>query len=387
MRGGLRDSPSPEDASAIDETSIEQVTGLSMGDIERLGADPSPDVRAEIAVRFAHAFDGRAQESISRPMGDLLEIFSRDREKDVRRRFAYAIRKSRYLSIDVAERLAKDEIDVAAPILRNSPVLNDDVIADIIRNKPEPYALAIADRRPLQEAMADLLVDLKGTRGVTARLLDNDEADLSEASLLALREWVRSDPDIKERLRRRPNLPFAFVDQSIAELAEMVHWPSLIQRTMTRSEATLLQDQVDGTTGYRCPSGSKRFDLLSQPLKDGFEKGTLDPPALLAFLRNRDINRLECGFSILTGLDLRTVRRLLYGSDRRGLVALCLKANFTTADYLAFRMVLTMAELGTIRDEPKQHYPEAYLRFAQEQFEKLRGDTRELQRWLPPNAA
>ena len=156
---------------------------------------------------------------------------------------------------------------------------------------------------------------------------------------------------------------------------------------MTKYEATQLQDRFEGKAGVRCSTKGLRVDRLRGSLRESFERGELLPSTLLTYLHSRDIDRLECGFSVITGLDLKWVRTLLYGSDRRGLIALCLKAEFTTSDYLAFRMALSMAELGRDRDQTRQRYSMAAMKFASDQYDKMRADERELRRWLPRDAA
>ena len=372
---------------SVDAMAIELATGLSIADVEALGSSPPPEARAEIAVKFAHEFDRIAGSSINKLTADLLSLFSKDRDRLVRKRFAESIKTSPFLPPNIAQRLVKDVIEVAAPILRESPVLDDVLIGDIATSMPESYVLTIAERRPLSEGVVDLLIEHKGTRRVISRLLDNEGADISETALLHLRDWGQSDPDIADRFRRRPNLPFIFVNQSVIELADSIRWSSLGERIMTKSEATLLQNQFEGRAGHRSSYKSERFLRLHRALKEEFERGLLSSSNLLASLRDGDIDRLECGFAIMANLDLRRVRQLLFSSDRRGLIALCLKAGFSTADYLAFRMALTLAELGTVREQPQQRYSEKAMRFAQEQFEKMRADPYQLKSWLPPDAA
>ena len=375
-----------EGPHSVDAIAIELATGLSIIDVETLGSAPSPEVRARIAAKFAHEFDRIAGSSINKLTADLLSLFSKDQDRLVRKRFAECIKTSPNLPSKIAQRLAKDVIEVAAPILRESPVLDDVLIGDIATSMPEPYVLTIAERQPLSEGMVDLLIAHKGTRRVISRLLDNEGADISETALLHLRDWGQSDPDIADQFRRRPNLPFAFVNQGVIELADSIRWRSLGERIMTKSEATLLQNHFEGRAGHRSSHKSERFLRLHRALKEEFERGLLNSSHLLAFLRDRDIDRLECGFAIMADLDLRRVRQLLFSSDRRGLIALCLEAGFSTADYLAFRMALTLAELGTVRKQPQQRYSEKAMRFAQNQFEKMRADPHQLKRWLPPES-
>lgn len=371
----------------FDATAIELATGLSLADVEILGAHPSPEVRADIAVKFAREFDRLSKDSSNRLATEFLKIFSKDRTKLVRMCFAESIKNSVSLPLDVAQYLAKDDIDVAAPILRESPVLSETIIGDIIKTMPEDYSLTIADRKPLSRLLTALMIEHKGTKRVAMRLLDNDKADFSEDALLSFHEWGRIEPDIATRLRRRPNLPFSFVNQNVVELTDKLQWRSLGERTMSKYEASQLQDRFEGRTGQRYLSGGTRFRRMEQALREDFERGHLDPPQLLAFLRDRNVDHLECALAIMTGLDLQKVRGLLHGSDRRGLIALCLKADFSCADYLAFRMALGLAEIGTLREEQEQKYSETTMIFACDQFEKMRANPNQLKRWLPQDPA
>ena len=74
--------------------------------------------------------------------------------------------------------------------------------------------------------------------------------------------------------------------------------------------------------------------------------GELGPEELLMFLRDGEISRFEAGIGLLADTDLRRVRQLLYGPDRRGLAALAARAGFTTPHYAAVRMTLDLAERG-----------------------------------------
>ena len=370
----------------LDAAAVELATGLSIADMETFKTAPSPATRAAIAVKLARHLERQAKSPAGKLARDLMLVFSKDDDRLVRMHFAEGIKAYPHLPPVVATRLARDDIDVAAPILRESPALNEERLGDIVRTMPEPHALAVAERRPLSEGLVELLIEHKGVLRVVVRLLDNDQAMLSEAVLLQLHERGQFDPEIAERLRRRPNLPFAFINQGVVDLAEQVRWPSLGERTMSKYEATQLQRRLDGSAVHRRSTRGERSLRLLRDLRQEFERGDLKPSSLLAFLRDQDVDRLECGFAVMSGFNIRWVRNLLHGSDRRGLIALCLKAEFTTADYLAFRIALGLAELGAVRDKPSQKYPEKTMEFARDQFEKMRAEPDELQRWLPSDA-
>lgn len=364
-------------------TAIEIATGLTFEDVEALRSDGAQQVRAEIAAKFASQFDRLNRGRVSKITADILKSFSNDRAKLVRRRFAEGIKSSRHLPAKVAARLARDEIDIASPILETSLCLEDREIEDIIKTMPESYSLAITGRKPLSEAQTDLLIEHKGTLRVVSRLIDNDEAALSEASLRWLHQWGESNPEVAQRLIRRPNLPFEMIHDYVVDLAEKLQWASLSTQTMTSVEAKRLSTRIRGPARPRCTPNGARFNQLQQNLKARADSGDLHPADLLAALRDGDVDLVECGFTILAATDLKRVRNLLYGSDKRGLIALCLKASFSTADYLAFRVALGLVELGAAERQSVLSYGEMAMQFATEQFEQFRAQPDQIDLWVP----
>ena len=367
---------------AIDETAVEIATGLTVDDIETLRANASEEARVQIAVKFARQFGRLSRGKTRKLTSDLLDHFSTDRAKQVRIWFATELSDSPHLPVDIAVRLARDDIDVAWPILDGSPVLDDEQIEDIIKTMPEPYSLAIAGRKPLSEPLVDLLIEHKGTVRVVTRLIDNERAVLSEPTLSWLADWGRSNPEIERHLVRRPNLPVALIQHYVADLADKLQWPSLETRTMTKFEALRLQNQTVGASRYRRPQSEDRFSGMRRELQDRFAAGDLEPHDILQFLKDGDADSVEYGLAVLSGIEPRRVRNLLYGSDKRGLVALCLRAKFAASEYLAFRMALGLTELCAASEQPVMSYDDATFKFAKEQFEQMRTSPAEIDIWL-----
>ena len=70
----------------------------------------------------------------------------------MRQALAEAAAASANLPHGIARRLARDDLEVAVPILTYSPVLTDDDLAEIVRTHAMPYALAVASRERLSNA-------------------------------------------------------------------------------------------------------------------------------------------------------------------------------------------------------------------------------------------
>ena len=62
-----------------------------------------------------------------------------------------------------AERLARDEVEVAIPILERSPVLSEAVLTDIVRTNAMQYALAVAGALGVAHMLQLLVEELHAT--------------------------------------------------------------------------------------------------------------------------------------------------------------------------------------------------------------------------------
>lgn len=374
-------------SAMTDGVRLEIATGLSLADIEALKADGGEAVRAEIAAKFAAQFDRLHHGKTYGLTNDILTLFSHDSSREVRLRFVKHIKASGHLPPDVANRLARDELDIAEPILLESPVLSDSDLEGIIRDMPESYALPIADRRPLSAAVSDVLIEHRGTLRVVGRLIDNHEAALSDAGLTWIFEWSLSHPEIDSRLQRRPHLPFKILRKQIAALGEKIRWDAIRTQTMTKGEASQLLGQIHGPARTQMPRGSKRLMEIIRALDERYRAGKLAPVDVIGYLKEQKINMVEFSMVVMTKLDIRQVRNLLYGSDKRGLVALCVKAGFTTSEYLALRIALSLIETGASVSRAAVTYDPDTADFAKTQFDTMRADPDQIKPWVawPPH--
>lgn len=105
-----------------------------------------------------------------------------------------------------AVRLAGDsDIDVAGPVIAQSPVLTDDDLAKIAGDGSQDHLHALAGRPHLPEAVTDLLVD-RGDEKVVHAVSANHGAQFSQDGMNSLLERARADVDLRALLVERPDL-------------------------------------------------------------------------------------------------------------------------------------------------------------------------------------
>jgi uncharacterized protein (DUF2336 family) len=354
---------------------------LSLADVQALQADPSTASRAALAAKFGRQY-GHLIEGHTRPLAEaVLELLVRDVEKKVRQALAEAAAASANLPHGVASRLARDDIEVARAVLMHSPVLSDDDLAEIVRTHAMQYALAVAGRERLSEWLSEVLVETNEAE-VVAVLTGNPGAQLSLATLRRIVEDYRDDRTIQDRLVRRPALPYELVDQLVAEIGDRLEWELIQLRRIGKAEARQLMAAARDRATLAIVAREHGEKSIERELRHQFTTGDLGPEDIVKFLRDGEIARVEAGLALLADLDVPRVRELLYGMDKRGLAALCARADFGTPHYVALRMALDLAEQSLGGAEPNSTYGADTISFVQQQYDRIRGDRTQMSAWF-----
>lgn len=97
------------------------------------------------------------------------------------------------------------EVAVAAPVLRESPLLPEPVLVALAWTRSQGHLSAIARRAGIGPRVSDMVL-ARGTAAVLRTLAANDTAALSEDGLARLARLSRGDPEIKAAVERRGDL-------------------------------------------------------------------------------------------------------------------------------------------------------------------------------------
>ncbi len=344
-----------------------------MADVEELRRTRSPQARANIAAKFGSQYGELATTDNAGLAKAVLLLLVRDVEKEVRQRLAEAVADCEELPADVASRLARDDIEIARPILERSPVLSDEELVEIVRTNSIQYALAVAGRERISEMVSEALVD-SGDEQVVVRLTGNAGAELSRRTLERIAEEYRESRPVQDRLVKRPALPYELVEQLVGVIGDRLEWELLRDRRISPQQARSIMDAIRERVSVSLVAREHGDRGLERHLRERWVSGDLDGEDLLTFLRDGDIAAFETAFTVMTRLGIRVVRRLLYSSDRRCLAALCVKAGIATPHYVGIRMALELAEQCLDDSGTEKAYSAETLMFVQAQYERMRLD-------------
>jgi uncharacterized protein (DUF2336 family) len=349
---------------------------LTMDDVAHLRANRDASARAAVAAKFGQQFDALSAEDETGELAQaILQLLVRDVAKEVRRSLAETVAGSPNLPPGIAGRLARDDIEVARPVLERSPVLGEAELGEIVRTHAMQYALAVAGRESLSETLAEVLAET-GHREVAHRLVGNTGAKLSVRTMKRIMEDHEGDREIEDRLVRRPALSYEMVERLAGIVASRLEWelvreqrlaPELARQIVAAARERATISMVAREHGRAGPERELRRRHLA---------GELGPDDVVAFLRAGDVTQFETGMALLADLETQQARRLLYGQDRRCLAAVCARAGFPAPLYLVVRMALELAEEGLSsrrRAGGPAYSPEA-LRFIHQQYGQLSAD-------------
>ncbi len=156
-----------------------------------------------LATRFA---EGGLEEAEWHAITDAFRIALYDAEPVVRRVLAESVKSAFDLPRDVLLALAHDIAAVAAPVLEHSRLLTEEDLLPIVLNGSTAHRLAVAGRRLISERVGEALVRFD-ERAVIHRLLANEGAAITEATLHRLLDRFPDQPAIAESIGKRRLVP------------------------------------------------------------------------------------------------------------------------------------------------------------------------------------
>ena len=153
----------------------------------KLAADDSVDSRKDLVTTLSDVFASKKSRLNSRDrslVGEILDTLLRDFDVVLRRELAECLADKPDVPQSVIVALAKDEFDVARPVLLRSFLLRDQELVEIIETCSREHQMAIAMRQTVSETVSDALVDTSD-EGVVTTLLSNPSARISRGDRMS----------------------------------------------------------------------------------------------------------------------------------------------------------------------------------------------------------
>ena len=316
---------------------------LSSYDVARLMAEPSADVRADLAGKVAADLSGQPLTQAEVKLGqEIVRILARDVEESVRASLSRGLRHSSNLPRDVARKLAEDVEFVSLPMLADSLVLTDEDLIDIVRNGSSLKQEAIASRPNLTETVTAELIDHAEEPAVTV-LMGNNSAAIAEDKFNHALTRFASSTRVKEAMVLREKLPITVAERLVTVVSKALQAHLVKAHDLPAATAADVVMKSRENEIIRLSLGASEFDLR-QMVAQMHRNGRLTPSLLLRALCTGDIGFFEAAMAAKSDVPLENAQILIHERSRRGLWALYRKAAMPEALYSAVQAAVEVVD-------------------------------------------
>ena len=205
----------------------------------------------------------------------------------------------------------ENEIMVAAPVLRRSPVLDDSALVEIARLKGQGHLLAMTERPALSAEITDVLVE-RGDRDVVRRAAANAGAVFSPGSYSEMIKRAAQDGVLTLKIGQRRDLSGEHLKELLDGTLDVIRrrLSSVVnpvrQVEIKRAMAAIEEAALP-------PRPRRDFSAAQRTVLALHREGHLGESALLGFAKAHKYEESIASLSAMSGVRLSVLDRLVAG--------------------------------------------------------------------------
>jgi len=223
----------------------------------------------------------------------------------------------------VIGRLARhQEIDIARPVLTESPKLSSEDLVEIAGSRGEKHLVAIAGRWWLQEVVTDTLL-ARRFASVSRRLVNNPGARMTAAGFALIVAQAVSDPELAVATGVRADLPRNLRTQLLRNATDAVR-----TRLLSRAPPYLFEEiraaiAAASASTDRELSRERDFSAARTQVAQLKRDGRLGQAALLDLARQKRYEATVVALAELSYTTIEIVRPLMQSLNSDGILVPC----------------------------------------------------------------
>ncbi|NUR12205.1 MAG: DUF2336 domain-containing protein [Bradyrhizobium sp.] len=205
----------------------------------------------------------------------------------------------------------ENEIMVAGPVLRRSPVLDDAALVEIARLKGQGHLLAMTERPALSAEITDVLVE-RGDRDVVRRAAGNAGAVFSPGSYSELIKRAAQDGVLTLRIGQRNDLSGENLKQLLDGTLDVIR--RRLSSVVSPARQVEIKRAMAAIEEAALPPGPRRdFSAAQRTVLTLHREGHLGESALLGFAKANKYEESIAALSAMSGVRLPVLDRLIAG--------------------------------------------------------------------------
>jgi uncharacterized protein (DUF2336 family) len=313
--------------------------------LEELARIREPSARSELVRLLSAQYSDKLEREPTNAermlfSGLVLDVFDQ-LDHSVRLDIVVRLARTDRITADLADRLAEEAFELSEPVLEHSPVISEDKLVDVARNRSDRHRLAIARRNAVPTRVVDTLI-ARGAFPVINALLHNEAVVFGTRALLALLILSSGDQRLLGALARRCSLDEVFREElNLVSETDCPLMPPVLEKALADEEklSRLAQSAVADTPDAGLDINGET--LSKHEVRIQIAAGELSfETILMTLIEREDMDAIIWLVSRHLSLRDSTVRDT-FASQADGAVALLMKetgiGHKTYGSFLRFR--------------------------------------------------
>jgi uncharacterized protein (DUF2336 family) len=290
------------------------VATLMIPGLDEIVRHGDPERRAEAALRISELFLQAAgnlrSDHVDLFDGLLIDLVPHAKiaeRADLAERLSGVANAPRVL---VGQLAREDELSIAGPLLRRSPVIDERTLVEIAKIKGQGHLLAMSERSTLSTDLTDVIVR-RGDREVVRRAAGNSGAAFSHAGYSTLIRRAGQDGVLTLTVGKREDLSSQHLKDLLAGSVDIIR-RRLLEVVDPAREAEI-KDALNEIAGMPKIVVESRRDFTAAQRTIGAlqNSGALNEAALLEFAKNHKYEESVVALSVMSGVQTGTLDRLI----------------------------------------------------------------------------
>ncbi len=211
----------------------------------------------------------------------------------------------------VGQLAREDEILIAGPLLRRSPVIDEGALIEIARMKGQGHLLAMSERPTLSPDLTDVIVR-RGDRAAVRRAAGNAGALFSQAGYSALIKRAGKDGVLTLTVGQREDLSGPQLKDLLAGSIDIIR-RRLFELVKPERQADIKQAMSEITGVPEQVESHRDFVPAQRTILALHHAGGLNEAALLGFAKAHQYEESVAALAAMSGVKIATLDRLISG--------------------------------------------------------------------------
>jgi uncharacterized protein (DUF2336 family) len=326
-----------------------KATESTFRELQRLAHERDQGARQSLFEKMcdlALAGGGEIAPPVQQLMDDILLELVRNVEQGIRKRLAERFAPLQSAPPELLRFLAKDDIEIARPILMQNPQLVDTDLLAIISSASKDHAATIARRPRITSPVGDALISTNDIQ-IFEALAENQSAQLSRDALGALTLRSETHEPLQKVLLARRDLPPEFAHQ-------MFWWVSSTLRRYILERFDVNKSVLDRVLAEIAEEGAPAVNRVA--LKTG-----VTVASLITNLRTDKAAEFRRDLAALLGVSEQTARRVINDPGGETLAVASRAMGADRSQFTTLLLLLDYKRYG--RPRPTGHIEQVALAY------------------------